>query len=333
MNIGQAVRESRRSRKLSQADIATLAGVSRQAIVLLESNAGRMSTLIAVLPHGPVRLRGLPVGKTFGERIRAARGTRSIAETAKVAGVAINTVTAVEGNGGTIRSFVRLAKALAPDASVTPTVHAPRVWKTVHGKTNPHRDVADYYATPAPIARLLLDHEEFVGSILEPCVGEARVIEFVLRERGYHDLHCFDLMGNGDEQRDFFDTIDRYDTIITNPPFGQHVEFIKHAKKIARKKIAFLLPLNYLTGKQRHAEIWQDRTFPLARVLVLNRGVNFLTDDPFAERVSASQLYCGWFIFNRSHVGQPTMSWIDNDAHIDRVLASVPTPPIRSEKG
>jgi hypothetical protein len=79
-----------------------------------------------------------------------------------------------------------------------------------------------------------------------------------------------------------------------------------------------MLPLNYLTGKQRHSEIWDDGQFPLARVLIMNRGVNFLTDDPFAERVMSSQLYCGWFIFDRDHVGPPTMTWVDNHALIAR---------------
>jgi transcriptional regulator with XRE-family HTH domain len=318
LNFGQAVRASRLSRKLTQAEVATLAGVSRQAIVLLESNRGRVSTLLAVQPHAPIRMSGPPVGKTYGERVRAARGERSISQIAELAGVTANTVRAIEANGGTVTSLSQVGLAVSPQATVEPNIHKPRVWKTVHGKTNPNRAIADYYATPAPIARLLLDHENFEGSILEPCVGEARVLEIVLRERGYVDLHFFDLMGAGHERRDFFDITESYDAIVTNPPFNRHVDFVLHAKKIATKKIALLLPLNYITGKQRHSEIWDDDQFPLARVLIMNRGVNFLTDDPFAERVMSSQLYCGWFIFDRDHVGPPTMTWVDNHALIAR---------------
>jgi transcriptional regulator with XRE-family HTH domain len=59
MNIGQAIRNSRQSRNLSQQDVGNFAQVSRQAIGLLEANGGRMSTLAAVAPHAPFKLYGL----------------------------------------------------------------------------------------------------------------------------------------------------------------------------------------------------------------------------------------------------------------------------------
>lgn len=140
----------------------------------------------------------------------------------------------------------------------------------------------------------------------------------MLHERGYQDTHCFDIVGLGDEQRDFFDITERYASIVTNPPFSRHVEFIEHAKQIATEKVALLLPLNYLTGKQRHSRLWEDQSFPLARVLILNRGVNFLTDDPFADRTQSSQLYCASFIFERAHEGPPSMQWLDNHVMVKR---------------
>ena len=292
--------------------------MSRQAVILLESNKGRVSTLLAVQPYSPIRLRGLPSGNSFGERLRAARGSRCIRDVATVAKVSDNTVRALERDGGTVQSLSRMILAVAPNASVTPVFERARGFKTVGGRRNPHRPVQDYYATPAPIVRVLLDHEEFGGSLLEPCVGEARVIEQVLKERGHRDVTCFDLLAEGKEKRDFFDITEQYDAIVTNPPFNCHVAFILHAKSIARDKIAFLLPLNYLTGKQRHSEIWEDRSFPLARLLVLNRGVNFLAHDPFAAHIQASQLYLAWFIFERTHTGPPTLTWIDSHALIKR---------------
>lgn len=317
MNFGQAVRASRLSRKLTQADVATRAGISRQAIVLLESNRGRLSTLLATQRHTPIRLQGLPPGHSFGERIRRARGTRSINDVARSAAISPNTLKALEADGGTVRCLSRTVRALAPEALVVPVYERTRSFPTVGGRRSPNRTTQDYYATPAPIVGVLLDHERFDGSVLEPAVGEARVVERVLRERGYDDVTCFDLAGEGQERRDFFDIEEQFDAIVTNPPFGQHVEFINHAKKVARHKIAFLLPLNYLTGKARHA-VWLDRAFPLARVWVLNRGVNFLADDPFATHVKPSQLYLVGFVFERSHTGPPALSWIDSHALIER---------------
>jgi hypothetical protein len=213
---------------------------------------------------------------------------------------------------------MKIAVALAPSFTVRPVELRKHGFKVVGGKRNPQRPVSDYYATPAPIARVLLDNENFAGSILEPCVGEARVIEHVLAERGFTDITCYDLVGEGDERRDFFDVVNQYDCIVTNPPFSEHVRFIQHAKKLARRKIALLLPINYLTGKERHSVVWEDREFPLARVYILNRGVGFLNDDPFAERVPPTQLYCAWFIFERTHQGPPQLQWIDNDAFVRR---------------
>lgn len=312
------MRASRLSRKLTQAEVATLANISRQAIVLLESNGGRIATLIAVQRYAPVKLQGLPPGNSFGERLRVARGARSIVDVAVSARLSSNTIRALEGGGGTVRCLSRALDALTPSASVLPVYERGRGFKTVGGRHNPNRPVQDYYATPAPIVRILLDHEPLRGRILEPCVGEARVVEHVLLERGYTDVTCFDIVGEGIEKRDFFDITEQFDTIITNPPFNQHVEFIKHAKVVARDKVVLLLPLNYLTGKQRHSEIWEDRAFPLARVLVLNRGVNFLADDPFSEHVRPSQIYLAWFIFERAHEGPPILSWIDSHALIER---------------
>jgi hypothetical protein len=196
------------------------------------------------------------------------------------------------------------------------------VWRTVAGHPNRARDPNDYYATPAPIVRLLLDHEEFdrKSSILEPCVGKARVIETVLRAEGFGRITCSDIAGNGTEQRDFFDITDHHDVVLTNPPFNRHVDWVVHAKRIARHKIALLMPLNYLTGADRHDRIWKDEEFPLSRVLILNRGISFL-GDPFAERLEATQLYCAWYIWDRTHVGPPAIHWIDNHSIMERQAA------------
>ena len=326
MLISVAIRLSRRSRNLTQQELADRAGVSRQAIVLLESGAGRVSTLHAALAHAPIKFHNLPQpNDPIHLRLKASREAngQSIPDVARAAQISINTVKAVEAGGGTVGSLTKIMTVVAPRAKPIPWLEKPRKnWQVLTWKPNPDRNFADYYATPAPIARMLFDHEVFEGAVLEPAVGAARVIERVLVERGYSNITCFDIEGAGSERRDFFDVTEMYDSIITNPPFNRHVDFILHAKKLARDKIALLLPINYLTGKRRHADVWEDTVFPLARVLILNRGVNFLAGDPFAERVMPSQLYCAWFIWSRDHVGPPTMTWVDNDALIARGQAT-----------
>lgn len=325
LNVGRAIRASRKLRKLTQTELGDRAGVTRQAVAALEDNQGHLSTMFALLEHAPVTFRGIAAGASIGDKLALARQAAGLSLTAvaRAAGVSINTARNLERNRGSVGPLVKVAGIVAPRLRAEPVpVEEGKVWRTVAGRPNRSRDPNDYYATPAPVVRLLLDHEEFdrTSSILEPCVGQARVIESVLRSEGFRNITCSDIAGDGAERQDFFDVADRHDVVLTNPPFRRHTEWIIHSKRIARHKIALLLPLNYLTGADRHNRIWADREFPLARVLILNRGISFL-GDPFAERLEATQLYCAWYIWDRMHVGPPAIHWIDNHAIMDRQAA------------
>jgi hypothetical protein len=251
----------------------------------------------------------------------------SLREVAERADIAVNTIREIEAGRGTMDRVHRLAGVVAPRAQAKALKNGSdrNGFVTVGWVADRNRHRADYYPSPAPIVRLLLDHEEFdkAQSVLEPTVGQARVIERILRERGFVDVTCFDLHGEGHERRDFFDIHEPYHTIITNPPFRLHREFIRHAKQIATHKIALLLPLNYLTGVGRHQDIWTDPEFPLARVYVMNRGIDFIGSDPHADAFRPSQMYCCWFTFERGHTGPPTLHWIDNNKHVERIRRPV----------
>ena len=324
MEIGAEIRRARSDLRLTQEELGSLAGVSRQAVALVEANGGKVSTLRAIQQQLSLVTRGLPAGEHIGEQLRLAREKigLSLREAAWSAAVAVNTLREVELGRGSVDSLRRVCAALSPKARmIVADSRAQRKGFVTVGKRGARtRNDSDYYPTPAAIVRLLLDHEEFSRehTILEPTVGEARSIERVLMERGYNKIDCFDLTGSGDERRDFFDIGESYHTIITNPPFALHGQFIAHAKKIATHKMALLMPVNYLTGAGRHKALWLDRQFPLARVHVLNRGIDFLASDPLADRFHPSQMYCAWYIFEKSHVGHPTLHWIDSHSHIVR---------------
>jgi transcriptional regulator with XRE-family HTH domain len=307
------------------ADVANLAGLSRRAVSDIERNAGKVANFAAIEKHIPISVTGLPTaGTTIGERLRLARMVKpmSLRDAASRANLSVNTVREIESGRGTLGPLLKLARVVAPQARAKAIRNASnrRGLAVVGWRADLERHRADYYPTPAPIVRLLLDHEHFdrAKTVLEPTVGKARIIEQVLRERGFENVVCFDLHAEGAERRDFFDIAEPYHTIITNPPFRMHREFITHAKKIATHKIALLLPLNYLSGAARHAALWTDSKFPLARVHVLNRGINFLSSDPHADVFDTSQMYCCWFVFDRSHRGAPTLHWIDSHRHVAR---------------
>ena len=323
MDIGLPIRHARERKRLTQTEVADAIGASRQALAMLEANRGRVTTLGRFETFMRVHVSGLkPEGSIVAEikatRLRAELSLREIAEQAKIS---VNTLRGLEGGSGSITSLLAVLRALAPlgEVRVVNLSQRRRALVTVARDPNPDRDPHDYYSTPPAITRLLLDHEEFDPEhpVLEPAVGEARAIDLVLKERGYSTV-CFDLNGTGAERRSFFDIEESYQTIVTNPPYRLHQEFILHAKRIAVSKIAFLLPLNYLTGASRYADLWTDRGFPLARVHVLNRGIDFRRSDPLADTFAPSQMYCAWFVFERGHQGPPHINWIDSNQWIAR---------------
>lgn len=135
------------------------------------------------------------------------------------------------------------------------------------------RNKNDYYQTPYSMIKQLLEVENFEGKILEPSCGAGAIVK-VLRDFkksvDYCDLNNeFSLTGIFKNFKDFInDDFEKYDNIITNPPFSLAKEFILKAKRITNNKIAMLLPLNYLHGVTRYNEIYKDTAFPLKAVYV-----------------------------------------------------------------
>jgi hypothetical protein len=101
--------------------------------------------------------------------------------------------------------------------------------------------------------------------------------------------------------------------VITNPPFSIAFQFVKKAMQIASSKIAFLLPLDYLHGLERFEEhIFTNKEFPLARIWTFVRRPmlgDILRGD--GKYRTGMQTYA-WFIWDKSHKGQPQIGWIDN---------------------
>lgn len=126
MEIGSAVRRTRKSVGLTQTEVAVRAGVSRQAIVLLEQGGGRMSTLAKVAPCIGFRIIGLAAGDTPHMQVRAARRQREITQQdiATRAKISVPTVRAVENGTASLASFAAVLRVLAPKAREAMLVRA-----------------------------------------------------------------------------------------------------------------------------------------------------------------------------------------------------------------
>lgn len=85
------------------------------------------------------------------------------------------------------------------------------------------------------------------------------------------------------------------------------------AKKLARKKFAFLLPLSYLHGKKRFDNIYSDRKYGLSKVHVFTRypmlGEELRPDGKY----HTGMMVYAWYIFENGYDMTPTIHWIDNN--------------------
>lgn len=154
------------------------------------------------------------------------------------------------------------------------------------------RNDFDFYQTPYALTRLLLTRISPVGSILEPACGKGAIVK-VLREYGIDPVYY-------DRERDFFTEERRFDWVITNPPFFLSIEFIEKAKEVA-DNIAFLLPLDYLSGLKRWNRIWSDGSYRLKKVITFNRkpmfGETIREDGTFGS----GGIAFAWFIFEKGY--------------------------------
>lgn len=171
-----------------------------------------------------------------------------------------------------------------------------------------NRERDDFYPTPPRATIALLDAVEFVGSVWEPACGDGAISK-VLTARGF-DVTSSDLIdrGYGISGRDFLlDYQTTADNIITNPPFKHAQEFVEHALRRSRRKVAMLCRLAWLEGKER-GRMFQ-RT-PLSEVLVFSSRVPMLRGGDEMMRGGGGMIAFAWFVWDHEHTGKPTLGWL-----------------------
>jgi hypothetical protein len=175
------------------------------------------------------------------------------------------------------------------------------------------RKKSDFYETPYSMTEHLVRNEVFDSalSVCEPACGDGAIVK-VLKD-------CFDgEITSYDVEVDFLTETKQYNYIITNPPFSLALEFVKKAKTVATDKFALLLPLSYLHGKQRHDEVYNDRSYGLRHVHVFTRYP--LLGEPLREdgKYKTGMMVYAWYVFENGYSGDPAIKWIDNNDDIYR---------------
>ena len=176
------------------------------------------------------------------------------------------------------------------------------------------RDNLDFYVEPPWAIEALFQAEPFMGRIWD-CAAGTRTIEKVASKFNYvvvsSDVQARDQEGliggiNFLDDTYFHREMGGVENIVTNPPYGQAMEFVDRALDIVKFKAAFLLRLDFLESQKRG--VLFDNT-PLARVLVFRRRVSMPPGDSDVPPSGGRHAFA-WYVWQHDHVGPPTLGWL-----------------------
>jgi Protein of unknown function (DUF3102) len=172
----------------------------------------------------------------------------------------------------------------------------------------------DAYWTPAGAVLALLNHERFSGRIWEPACGAGNIVK-VLRERGHkvvatdlHDYGCPDATSGVDflQQRQAPKGVA---TIVTNPPFKDAADFVRHALTLA-PRVVMVLRLLFYEGQGR-SDILDGGQ--LARVYAFSNRLEPMHRHGWdGIKTESNGVAYAWFVWDRAHKGPTTLhriSW------------------------
>lgn len=174
---------------------------------------------------------------------------------------------------------------------------------------NEEREINDYYATDPKAVELLLEKEEFTKCILEPACGEGHISE-ALKAKGY-DVVSTDLVDRGYGDRvDFFNMTKTDADIITNPPYKEALNFVKHALDIINdgRKVAFFLRVLFLEGKAR-GKFFKEN--PPKKVYVASGRLMCAKNGEFSKYKGSNAQAYAWFIWEKGYKGNTVVDWIN----------------------
>lgn len=175
--------------------------------------------------------------------------------------------------------------------------------------TKADREENDFYATEPKAVELLLAEETFANNILEPCCGKKHITN-VLESAGYA-VKSSDLIdrGVGADIQDFFEITEWDGDIISNPPYKNALDFVKHSLEIVKEgsKVAMFLKILFLEGKTRKEFFLEN---PPKVIYVASGRLNCAKNGDFDKYTTGAVCYA-WFIWEKGFTGEPVVRWIN----------------------
>jgi hypothetical protein len=178
----------------------------------------------------------------------------------------------------------------------------------VNNSSKEDRSESDFYPTPKCATISLLEKEKFEGNIYEPACGDGR-LSIVLKEFGY-DVYSSDLRDSddifGEKGIDFLNQTQKFDNIITNPPFSLAGDFIEHGLNLSNNTSLLLLRLSYLEGQSRYGMFKKN---PPSRIYVFSKRLPFFKDGIWSK--SGGQFCHSWFVWDKQCENKNTIiDWL-----------------------
>lgn len=185
------------------------------------------------------------------------------------------------------------------------------------------RERNDWYCEPSWCSERLFEAEQFRGEICDPACGGGNIIKSAMLAG--LTAWAMDIVQRTDEisvrQQDWLAYDGReFDNIVSNPPFGlcddrksKSHPFVEKCLKKARRKVALLLPANWLQGAQRSA--WLERQ-PLRRVYFLCPRPSMPPGHVVAAGVKPGNgtTDYAWLVFQHDYDGVPEIRWLRRSA-------------------
>lgn len=175
------------------------------------------------------------------------------------------------------------------------------------------RDPHDWYCEPPWVSERLFAAERFESAVWDPACGLGRIVT-AARAAGIEAFGT-DIVdrGLGTEEVDFLDCDSGEPNIVCNPPFGIAEKFVAHALSLADRKVAMLLPANWVQGDKRSR--WLETT-PLRRVWFITPRPSMPPGAAIAAGLKPGNgtTDYAWFVWLRGYDGAPEVRWLRRGA-------------------
>lgn len=191
--------------------------------------------------------------------------------------------------------------------------------KLAGGNPKDERVEHDFYATnPKAVEMLLTAYPFNARTILEPCVGEGHIAnvikEFYANKREIKGLDIVDRGYPNTTVADFltYETNERYEGIITNPPYSLAKEFVEKGMELLLEEgqMAMFLKVQFLEGLKRKElfEKYPPKYIYVFRSRMATWNNGNCTDEN--DKKWATTMCHAWFVWEKGSLTEPIVRWL-----------------------